>query len=216
MWLPDRLSAPSADDSSDVFAVRVALELTITGLYDVETGTWLDILSTVGLDVDDDIVQARITEWLEGAPDAELDSIDLSSGLDDPSDIDWSRAQAEELLALLVPASWAVLSNDLITMASDALADEDINPTDLAVDARTIVYLAQGSTEDGQESAAALWDRILDDLVNWPHRTLEELTEGPFDALIESLYTIRNDYWVFVEALWEDSGAGTPEVAAAE
>jgi hypothetical protein len=210
LWLPPRLAAPAAGERIDVWAVRIALEVTMTGLYDVETGTWLDILSTIGLDVDDEITQARITEWLDGGADEDLDSIDLSSGLDDPADLDWSRAQAEELLALLIPASWAVLSNDLISMASDTLADEDLDADMLSLDARTILYLAQGSIGDGpagldgEEPPSALWERILEDLVHWPHRPLEDLIDGPFDALIESLYTIRNDYWVFVEALWEN------------
>ena len=56
----------------------------------------------------------------EGSSDADLDRIDISEGLDvgDPT---WSLGQAEELLPLLVPASWAVLTNDLIGTASDAL-----------------------------------------------------------------------------------------------
>ena len=179
----------------------------------VESGTWLDVLSTVGLDADDEVVQARIVEWLEGAPDAELDSIDLSAGLDDLEDVDWSREQAEELLALLVPASWAVLSNDLITMVSDALSDEELSPETLAMDTRTVIFLAQGAIGDGpaglegEEPTIDLWERILADLPNWPQRELTEIIDGPLDALIESLYTIRNDYWVFVEALWENQTA---------
>lgn len=221
LWLPPRLAAPAEGELINVWAVRIALELTVTGLYDVESGTWLDILSTVGLDADDEIVQARITEWLDGAPDAELDSIDLSAGLDDPDEIDWSRAQAEELLALLVPASWAVLSNDLITMASDALSDEELDAETLAMDTRTIIFLAQGAIGDGpigvegEEPTADLWARVLDDLPNWPQRDLTEIIDGPLDALIESLYTIRNDYWVFVEALWENQTAAGTEVATA-
>jgi hypothetical protein len=221
LWLPERLAFPADDERIDVWAIRVALELTITGLYDVETGTWLDVLSTVGLDSEDLVVQARITEWLEGAPDEELDAIDLSAGLDDLHDVDWSREQAEELLPLLVPASWAVLSNDLIGMASEALSDEDADNASLAEDAQTILFLAQGSIGDGpagvegEETPVALWDRILADLPNWTARSLTEIVDGPFDALVESLYTIRNDYWVFVEALWESRAASGTDVAIA-
>ncbi|QNE48698.1 hypothetical protein F1C58_16705 (plasmid) [Glaciihabitans sp. INWT7] len=210
LWLPERLTAPETGERTDVWAVRVALELTITGLYDVETGTWLDVLSTVGLDSEDPVVQARITEWLEGEPDEDLDRIDLSDGMNDATEVDWSRQQAEDLLALLVPASWAVLSNDLIAMASESLSDEALDIEILTNDAKTILYLAQGSIGDGpagaegEESPASLWGRILADLENWPLRPLQTLIDGPFDALVESLYSIRNDYWVFVEALWEN------------
>jgi hypothetical protein len=219
LWLPERLREPQADEPTDVWAVRVALELTVTGLYDMETGTWLDVLSTVGLDSEDPVVQARITEWLEGEPDPDLDRIDLTAGMTSPDgELEWSREEAESLLALLVPASWAVLSNDLITMASEALADENITNESLASDAQTITLLAIGSigegpsAVEGEEKPSSLWDRIEADLVNWPGRTLETNKAGPFDALVESLYAIRNDYWVFVEALWEN---GTADASAA-
>ena len=221
LWLPDRLATPADGERTDVWAVRIALELTVSGLYDVETGTWLDVLSTVGLDSEDPIVQARISDWLDGEPDADLDRIDLAAGLDDADDVDWSKPHAEELLSLLVPASWAVLSNDLIGMADDSIADEEISNESLRTDAQTILFLAQGaigdgpSSAEGEESPSALWERILADLENWPNRPLADLIAGPFDALVESLYGIRNDYWVFVEALWEDrSGAAKPQVAA--
>lgn len=213
MWLPERLAEPADDERTDVWAVRVALEMTVSGLYDVETGTWLDVLSTVGLDSEDPVVQARITEWLEGTADADLDLVSLSAGLDDPTDPEWARDQAEDLLALLIPASWAVLSNDLIGMVSAALEDADATQASLSAEVQTILYLAQGSIGDGpagvdgDEAPAELWGRILADVPNWSGRTVDELADGPVDALIESLYGIRNDYWMFVEALWENRGA---------
>jgi hypothetical protein len=222
LWLPERLAYPNAGVRADVWAISVALEMTVAGLYDVESGTWVDILATVGLDSEDVVTQARITEWLEGASDPELDAINLSAGLDIPDDLSWSLAEAEELLPLLVPASWAVLSNDLIATASDALEDADPNDIPaLADQARAILYVAQGSIGDGpagidgEESPSQVWARVLSELHIWPSQPLEAIVDGPFDQVIESLYSIRNDYWVFVEALWETQNGGSPDGAAA-
>jgi len=50
-------------------------------LYDVHSGTWLDVLATVGLDVDDPADLGRVRAWLDGAPDAALDGVDLDRHL---------------------------------------------------------------------------------------------------------------------------------------
>ena len=46
-------------------------------LFDPATGTWLDVLSTVGIDVDDPADLARVERWLAGDDDEALDSVDL-------------------------------------------------------------------------------------------------------------------------------------------
>ncbi|WP_402377637.1 hypothetical protein [Isoptericola rhizosphaerae] len=46
-------------------------------LFDPATGSWLDVLATVGLDVDDPADVVRIQEWLDGEPDDALDAVDL-------------------------------------------------------------------------------------------------------------------------------------------
>ena len=71
----------------------------LVDLYDPHTGTWLDVLSTVGLDTDDPADLARVERWLEGAPDPALDAIDLErlllAGGRNP---DWALDRTHRLL----------------------------------------------------------------------------------------------------------------------
>ena len=50
-------------------------------LYDLDTGTWLDIPATVGVDIDTPEGLARIRSWLAGGEDDALDSIDIDAYL---------------------------------------------------------------------------------------------------------------------------------------
>lgn len=68
-------------------------------LFDPATGTWLDVLSTIGLDVQDPADLARVEHWLDGEDDDALDSVDLDLFLSaadrDPS---WALDRAQRPL----------------------------------------------------------------------------------------------------------------------
>lgn len=111
-WLPLEVSLPSVSkhpvtgemtmESVDEFGLRVALELEGSGLYDAETGTWLDVLMTfTGLDADDPAVQQRVLAFFAGADDAELAGIDLdpiiATADDAASNPNWASDVAAEL-----------------------------------------------------------------------------------------------------------------------
>jgi hypothetical protein len=69
-------------------------------LYDQSDGTWLDVLSTVGLDVDDDDDLARVGRWLAGDDDEALDAVDLDTFLQAADrDPDWALRRAQRPLA---------------------------------------------------------------------------------------------------------------------
>ncbi|MFJ1511751.1 hypothetical protein [Cellulosimicrobium funkei] len=69
-------------------------------LFDARTGTWLDVLSTVGLDVDDPADVARVEAWLAGGADAALDAVDLDRHLRaDGRDPAWSLDRVHRPLA---------------------------------------------------------------------------------------------------------------------
>lgn len=86
-WLPEalalRYTVQTEDgeriESDDEWAIRVAIELTGSGLYDPETGTWLDVLAAHGIDKDAPDTALRVAAWLDGEEDEVLDNIDLSS-----------------------------------------------------------------------------------------------------------------------------------------
>lgn len=124
MWLPQRVADPylltgagtGEDDrleSTDEWALRVAIELTASGLYDPATGGWVDVLALHDLDITDPAVQGRLHRWLAGADDPDLDRIDLTSYLDMPDDPAWAVVAVQGLLADLYGASWALTAADL-------------------------------------------------------------------------------------------------------
>ena len=123
LWLPERLATRYTllDDTGgrstepdDVWALRVCLELQASGLYDADTGSWLDVLSLAGLDGDDPDTATRVAAWLNGRPDQALDGLDLAEHVDRPGDPDWAVFAAIAELPALQVISWAVTALDLL------------------------------------------------------------------------------------------------------
>jgi len=123
LWLPDRLATryTMLDDTGgrsaepdDVWALRVCLEVQASGLYDADTGSWLDVLSLAGLDGDDPDTATRVAAWLDGRPDPVLDGVDLTEHVDRPGDPDWAVFAAIAELPALQVISWAVTALDLL------------------------------------------------------------------------------------------------------
>jgi hypothetical protein len=153
-WLPPHLftrfritDQPAADadqvqqpaivhvEDDTLWTIRVCLELSTSGLYDPEDGTWVDVLSLVGLDSEDDLDQARLRDWLDGAEDDLLDDLDLTGFFSDDRSL--AMEAACDLRADLEIASYALLANDLA-----ALADEDLDHTKPVTGAPALHLLA--------------------------------------------------------------------------
>ena len=138
LWLPDRLATryTLVDDNGacstepdDIWCLRVCLELQAAGLYDPDTGSWLDVLSLAGLDGDDPDTAGRVDRWLTGGADPVLDRLDLTEHVDRPDDLDWAlHAAIDELPAMRV-VSWVLTAQDLLD-ACDALrtGGDDVSP----------------------------------------------------------------------------------------
>lgn len=82
MWLPEwvytrQVADPETSrlENDDEYAVRIALDLAETEMYDAASGTWLDVLALAGLDVDDPSDLQRVRAWLAGAPDRLLEEL---------------------------------------------------------------------------------------------------------------------------------------------
>ena len=123
LWLPERLATRYTllDDTGgrstepdDVWALRVCLDVQASGLYDADTGSWLDVLSLAGLDGDDPDTATRVAAWLDGRPDPVLDGLDLTEHVDRPGDPDWAVFAAIAELPALQVISWAVTALDLL------------------------------------------------------------------------------------------------------
>lgn len=120
MWLPTNLSTLVVDErcglSEDPAAhvARVMVEVTRAGLYDVESGTWEDVLEPYGFDVLDPAHQARIGVWLAGGEDKVLDSVDLTGRFNE-ADPSWAMRELVDYLPLL----WAYSTYHHATYLAD-------------------------------------------------------------------------------------------------
>ncbi|MGO1851794.1 MAG: hypothetical protein ACTH0V_00110 [Microbacteriaceae bacterium] len=84
-WLPDNLRHPYVFtgengepqlEQDEEWQARVALELTASGLYDPDTGTWVDALATyAGLDSASAATLERVKAYLDGGEDELLDAL---------------------------------------------------------------------------------------------------------------------------------------------
>ena len=192
-------------EDDDTWAVRVCLELSASGLYDAESGTWLDVLARYGLDVDDPTTLDRIRSWQAGASDPVLDTIDLSD-LVDIDDRHWALETAIALMGDLKPASWALLANDML-VTIDEIADPDnptvqIDPTATHQAASTMITLGRALLSDpGAGLGEAFWvdqDTALEAI---PTDDFEAVLDGPVAAISTALYEVRDAHWAHLDAL---------------
>lgn len=97
-------------------------------LYDHRTGTWLDILDYHGVNIDTRDGVEQVRAWLDGAPDATLDAIDLehflsAAGRDD----DWALDRAHRVFdATDLPGGTARMLVDDLRDASTALVAHEL------------------------------------------------------------------------------------------
>lgn len=224
MWLPRRVSGrytisdPATGVASleddDLWAIRVAFEMTASGLYDPETGTWLDVLATVGLDTTNDVDLARVEEWLDGADDEVLDSIDLSEYLDvePPS---WALESALALRGDLTRASWALIADDLLDTAEETRAQVGrASDTEIRIGVRALSRMAESLLtdvpaidDDGLpigtpgESHHDYFARVHGEIDVQGHQPDLFTVSGHLDDLRDRFAAIREAYWPSLDAL---------------
>ena len=222
-WLPERVAmryrfddeaGDEAIESEGEWAVRVAIETTLSDLYDPGDATWLDVLSMVELDSEDFAVQERIVSWLAGDDDAALDSIDLTEMLEHQENPHWAADVTGGLMETLQAASWAVLADDLAKSA-DEVALDAVTIEEARAQTITLANLALGvigqvpPAAPDQQPPAELWSEIARSTPLF-NGNLTQLLEGNLTNLGESFYGIRDDYWMFVESLDEVAAANAP------
>jgi hypothetical protein len=108
-WLSPELAGRYQDvddnaEDDDAWVMRVAVEMDARGLFDADSGSWVDVLALYGLDVDDPADVERIRRWLAGVDDPILDNIELPSP--NVSDEllaveDWSLLTAQSMMSIL-------------------------------------------------------------------------------------------------------------------
>lgn len=204
MWLPKRVANryPITDDDGqsvveddDTWAVRMCWELAASGMYDQDTGTWADVLATVGLSVDNPADLGRIEEWLDGADDPVLDGLDTTSHYENADDPDWAIHVAMDRLEGLRLVSWALAAealfdalNDLSDMASDPelQAAKAIWTAKLLADLANSVFTSIPLNFPGHGDEAAWWARNAEKMATFTGTTNDVLA-GPVDVMADRL-----------------------------
>lgn len=123
LWLPPRLHRQS-DEEVNHWMVRVALEMSDSGLYEMTDGTWYDMMADVGISVDYAEGRQRITEWLAGGDDADLDNISMEKHLD-VGDVSWASDAADDMLDDLTVVAASRSAHTLFDVIDGALDSSD-------------------------------------------------------------------------------------------
>ena len=179
MWLPARLSQRELwinDDGNEnvepesSWITRVSLEMVASGLYDSETGTWVDVMQLAGIDLTDPDQIQRIQYWLDGGADEELDQIDLSAFLiDDPErGEEWASEDAYVETPGLEAITYTRLAEHVLSwckVALDKIEDDKgvaLRLSTAVVDLMMISFVGGLSRDAAEEVAAMLdWTRDL-------------------------------------------------------
>lgn len=224
LWLPARLAfrymigdpdqpEQGEVEPDDMWAARVCLEMVGSGLYNPDDGTWLDVAAYYGLDTDNPVDQARITAWLEGAADPDLDRIDLEPLLQaalEGQAPDQVPQAAADLVETLQPAQWSLTAD---VLGQDADVELNGTPDDPAAaptpsqKAGRLTTLAMIAAhllrdvppEDGDEfDMADLFGGIADEAAAPDPDTAVDDLAGMF---LHALGEIRDDYRYALDAL---------------
>ncbi len=209
MWLPEHLAnrvEPPVEpngrrhqESDDEWATRVALEMTVSGLYDQTTGTWLDVLAIVGIDIDRPRAQARVAAWLAGRPDSTLDGIDLTNLTSSQEDPHWSSWAAVDLAPVLRRYSWALGSDALIDTLDSLPAEIDRYgmDRDAAVAVATTVATVGSTWIDGvpDSDAAETLRQSARHLADSTPSSARALIADPVARISPTLLEIRERFW---------------------
>ncbi|MGL5825526.1 MAG: hypothetical protein ACRCYU_12040 [Nocardioides sp.] len=221
MWLPERLAGryqvrgPETGDldleDDDTWSVRLVFELLASGLYDIESGTWIDILATVGLDIDNEVDQARVADWLAGEPDELLDSISLENYFAS-DDEQWAYDSAAGLLGSLRGASHALIADDLLDVVDATSGGADMPHDKTLLVLRSVAGLAESFLHDvpdpdGERSYASLFASLHDGVDIEARQPVEFVARDELDQLTSQLTTIRDLYWPHLEELAGRTGS---------
>ncbi|MHB1974396.1 MAG: hypothetical protein ACYCR4_08950 [Acidimicrobiales bacterium] len=156
-------------EEDEEWVLRVCLELTVSGLYDAESGTFLDVMDYIGIDVDSAEGRARVATWLGGAADDDLDlfstGLELDGVIKSQTDPDWALNEAIVNYGHFVNCAWAFGSESLVDSLDDLKAA--LRTGEAAMDdARSLA--------DTVCLAAAIW--LVD--LPIPESAASELSEG--------------------------------------
>lgn len=216
----DEATGGTSDDleieSDEVWAIRVMLELSRVGLYDAETGTWADVLSFYGLDINDANHQARVELWLDGFPDETLDAIDLTDLIRYEEDPEWALGAARQLADTLIPAQWSLTASGLLLAAGSYLADKGSGDKDRRDMLAVLGSIAANDLRSlpSDETGIPVWELIESIVIaaQNPEADSAQLVDDFMQALAE----VSEDFEPYVQAFLPQDEAAPANQGASE
>jgi hypothetical protein len=204
MWLPTRVALPyltedpslgkAVFEAPDEWAARVALELSASGLYDPETGRWVDVLALHGIDITDEDSVERVGSWLAGSDDPVLDGIDLSDRFTrpDPDEEHWAAEAVEAMGTPLLQSRFALLASDVCEIFDD-IANPDTYSND---DLSAVRVLASHVLEMAELELSALGEAPLKalDLGVSTTKGMQEMWRSHIAAVTDSDATTLDEF----------------------
>lgn len=200
---------PERYETDEEWAMRIALVMQESGLYDPDTG-WIDVYAAHGIDMGDPMTRLDFEAWADGASSYAFDQISLDRWLaqyDD--DYTWAQeviaAQGQAVVgrAIALLAREAVIEFIGLTPQNLADADDPLD-TDDAVDyALTVAQVTWGMLyrvePEGLDTGDALFSRVIETLQGQPdYATLLETILPP---VVEWLLEVQNHWWKWYELL---------------
>lgn len=186
-WLPEHLRKHAAvdyvtdiddtdhyEETENQYAIRVALEVSKSGLYDQATGTWVDVLHLYGLNVDESDDRKRVQAWLDGGDDPILDQIDLTT-MFSPDKL--SAVSAAEEVSGLVERGSAVLAAMNLADELKPVLEPGTSHNEAVEILETVCYLAAQHLSGTSQNAAQFWAVCANQVSNCDPRTLRELAQ---------------------------------------
>lgn len=216
MWLPPHLALryryriiddtdggtdeDTETEPDDIWAIRVALELVYSGLYNPDDGTWLDVLAFHGLDTGNPVDLARVEAWLEGASDEILDSIDLTSIVVNDDNPEWALRSAKDLSDTLIPAQWALTAATIIDTVENVRehAGDDGDAGMLNVFTQVAAQSLRAVPADPETGIDSI------DMIGVLREEFHEPDSDPaalLDAFVDLLRAVVSDYRPYLEAV---------------
>lgn len=211
MWLPasttTRHTITTADgrtlvEDDTTWVIRTCLEATASGLYDAATGAWIDILSTVGLNVEDDLDLARVQDWLDGEPDEVLDDIDLSHHLAvEPAT--WALEAALLMREHLTRASWALTADELLACVEElSEPSTGMSPAQLRDVTHSFAAMAAAILSPADTTDTGFFTHLASATAPTADTTDEQVREL-VEEMADLLTQIRDENWPVLDTLAE-------------
>lgn len=171
----------------------------------------MDVLSVVGLDIDNPADLSRVQEWLDGTDDPLIDGINLSVYIDKPGDPDWAVAAAADMVPDLRVLAMTRQSESILAHLAALIADLNEGQRDLT---HTVywtninAWMAQHLFDTLGAEEQDFWQDIQDATADHEHYagTNQTLIQGPIRESVHRLRVLYGHYVAVAGELLRDSG----------